>query len=206
MSNPQESVKHESVKARLQADLTTAMKARDEITTSTIRMVRSAITNAEVAGSTAIELTDQQVIGVLQSEAKKRVEAADVYEQAGRTASAAKERAELAVIERYLPAAMGDAELAALVDDAVRRGCGRWRGGPQGHGPGDRRCPRARWRGGRRGPDRRPREGPTRELNPTVRPVFTVATGPRAGTFSSRPYRRRDDGPGLRAGWAGGSG
>ena len=114
MSNPQE-----SVKARLQTDLTTAMKARDEITTSTIRMVRSAITNAEVAGSTAIELTEQQVIGVLRSEAKKRVEAADVYEQAGRPESAAKERAELAVIERYLPAAMGDAELAALVDEAV---------------------------------------------------------------------------------------
>jgi uncharacterized protein len=119
MSNPQESVKHDSVKARLQADLTAAMKARDEITTSTIRMVRSAITTAEVAGATAVELTDQQVITVLQSEAKKRVEAAEVYEQAGRAASAVKERAELAVIERYLPAAMGDAELTALVDEAA---------------------------------------------------------------------------------------
>jgi uncharacterized protein len=114
MSNAQD-----SVKARLQADLTAAMKARDEVATSTIRMVRSAITNAEVAGDTAIELTDEQVIAVLRSEAKKRHEAAELYEQAGRAESAAKERAELAVIERYLPAAMSDADLAALVDEAV---------------------------------------------------------------------------------------
>ena len=67
MSNAQE-----SVKARLQADLTAAMKARDEVTTSTIRMLRAAITNAEVAGDAAIELTDEQAISVLQSEAKKR--------------------------------------------------------------------------------------------------------------------------------------
>ena len=108
-----------SVKERLQSDLTTAMKARDEVTTSTIRMLLAAITNAEVAGSEAIELDDAQSIGVLQSEAKKRVEAAEVYEQAGRAESAAKERAELAVVERYLPAAMGDDELAAIVDEAV---------------------------------------------------------------------------------------
>lgn len=95
------------------------MKARDELTTSTIRMLRAAITNAEVAGSEAIELTDAQAIAVLQSEAKKRSEAAEVYEQAGRAESAAKERAELAVIERYLPAAMGDDELQAIVNEEV---------------------------------------------------------------------------------------
>ena len=110
-----------SIKSRLQADLTASMKARDELTTSTIRMLRAAITNAEVAGSEAIELTDDQVIAVLQSEAKKRTEAADVYEQAGRAESAAKERAELAVIERYLPAAMGDDELQAIVTEEVAK-------------------------------------------------------------------------------------
>ena len=104
-----------TIKQRLQADLTTAMKARDEVATSTIRMLRSAITNAEVAGDAAIELTDDQAIAVLQSEAKKRVESAEVYEQNGRAESAAKERAELAVIERYLPAAMSDTELEAIV-------------------------------------------------------------------------------------------
>lgn len=105
--------------ARLQLDLTTAMKARDQVTTSTIRMLRSAITNAEVAGDEAVELTDDQVVAVLRSEAKKRVEAAEVYEQAGRAESAAAERAELAVIERYLPAAMSDDQLNAIVDEAI---------------------------------------------------------------------------------------
>ena len=108
-----------TIKQRLQADLTTAMKARDEIATSTIRMLRSAITNAEVAGESAVELTDGQAIAVLQSEAKQRVESAEVYEQNGRAESAAKERAELEVIERYLPAAMSDAELEAIVDAEV---------------------------------------------------------------------------------------
>lgn len=113
-----------SIKSRLQADLTASMKARDEISTSTIRMVRAAITNAEVAGSEAIELTDAQTIAVLQSEAKKRTEAADVYEQAGRAESAAKERAELAVIERYLPAAISDEELQAIVSEEVANAAG----------------------------------------------------------------------------------
>jgi uncharacterized protein YqeY len=110
-----------SIKGRLQADLTASMKARDEISTSTIRMLRAAITNAEVAGSEAVELSDDQVIAVLQSEAKKRTEAAEVYEQAGRAESAAKERAELAVIERYLPAAMGDDELQAIVTEEIAK-------------------------------------------------------------------------------------
>ena len=123
-----------SVKERLQSDLTTAMKARDEVSTSTIRMLLAAITNAEVAGSEAIELDDAQSIAVLQSEAKKRVEAAEVYEQAGRTESAAKERAELGVIERYLPAAMGDDELAAIVDQAIADAAAGGASGPKAMG------------------------------------------------------------------------
>ena len=108
-----------TIKQRLQADLTVAMKARDEVATSTIRMLRSAITNAEVAGDEAVELTDDEVTAVLRSEAKKRVEAADVYAENGRDESAVKERAELAVIERYLPAAMSYEQLEAIVDDEV---------------------------------------------------------------------------------------
>lgn len=107
------------IKQQLQADLTTAMKARDETTTATIRMIRSAITTAEVAGDEAVELSDDEVIAVLQSEAKRRTEAAEVYEENGREQAAANELAELAVIERYLPAAMGDAELAVIVDEEV---------------------------------------------------------------------------------------
>ena len=109
----------QSIKTRLQADLTASMRARDELTTSTLRMLRAAITNAEVAGAEAIELTDDQTIAVLQSEAKKRAEAAEIYEQAGRAETAAKERAELAVIERYLPAAMDEAELQAIMTEEV---------------------------------------------------------------------------------------
>lgn len=109
----------ESVQARLQADLTTAMKARDEVALSTIRMLRAAIMNAEVAGTEAVELSEDEVVAVLQSEAKKRTESAAVYEENDRPESAAKERAELEVIERYLPAAMGDDELVAIVDEEV---------------------------------------------------------------------------------------
>ena len=108
-----------TIKTQLQADLTAAMKARDEVALSTIRMLRSAITNAEVAGTEAVELTDEQAIAVLQSEAKKRAESAAVYEQNDRFESAAKERAELAVIEHYLPAAMSDEELESIVDEEV---------------------------------------------------------------------------------------
>lgn len=124
----------ESVKARLQADLTAAMKARDEVTTSTIRMVRSAITNAEVAGAEAVELSDEQVVAVLRSEAKKRVEAAELYEHAGRAESAAKERAELAVIERYLPVPMDDAALESIVDEAVATAAAAGATGPKAMG------------------------------------------------------------------------
>ena len=110
-----------TLKQQLQSDLTAAMKARDEVTTSTLRMVRAAVTNAEVAGDQAVELTDQQIVDVLRSEAKKRSEAAEIYAGAGRDESAAKERAELAVIERYLPAAMSDEDLAAVVADEVAK-------------------------------------------------------------------------------------
>lgn len=109
----------DSVKTRLQSDLTVAMKARDEVALSTIRMLRAAIMNAEVAGDAAVELTDDETIAVLQSEAKKRAESAAVYEENDRPESAAKERAELEIIERYLPAAMSDADLAAIVDEEV---------------------------------------------------------------------------------------
>lgn len=111
----------DSIKARLQADLTSAMKARDELALSTVRMLRAAIMNAEVAGDAAIELTDEQAIAVLRSEAKKRAESAAVYEENDRPESAAKERAELEVIERYLPAAMSDDDLVAIVDEEVAR-------------------------------------------------------------------------------------
>jgi uncharacterized protein len=108
-----------SMKEQLRTDLTAAMKARDELTVSTVRMVLSAVTNAEVAGKEVVTLSDDQVMAVLRSEAKKRVEAAEAFATGGRDERAAKERAELTVIERYLPAALGDDALAAIVTDAI---------------------------------------------------------------------------------------
>lgn len=123
-----------SLKQRLQDDLTTAMKARDQVATSTLRMLLAAIGVAEVAGETAVELDDAALTGVLRSEAKKRVEAADVYAAAGRAESAAKERAELAVIERYLPAAPSDDQLHALVEAAVAAAAAEGHTGPKAMG------------------------------------------------------------------------
>jgi len=107
------------LKDRLQSDLTESIKARDEVRSGTIRMVLSAITNEEVSGKEARELTDDDVITVLGREAKKRREAAEAYDDAGRAELADKERAELVVIEGYLPAQMSDEELTAIVEAAI---------------------------------------------------------------------------------------
>jgi uncharacterized protein YqeY len=108
-----------ALKDRLRADLTTAIKARDEVRSSTLRMVLTSITNAEVAGKVARELTDEDVLGVLTSEGKKRREAAEAFDQAGRTEQAAKERAEFEVLADYLPEQLGDEEIAAMVTEAI---------------------------------------------------------------------------------------
>jgi uncharacterized protein YqeY len=104
--------------------MTAAMKAREELKKSTLRMALSAITNAEVAGTEAVELNDEQVIKVLQAEAKKRMESAEVYEQNGRADAAAQEKAEAEVLMAYLPAAMSDDELGAIVAEEVATAAG----------------------------------------------------------------------------------
>jgi uncharacterized protein YqeY len=108
-----------ALKDRLRQDLTTAIKARDEVRSSTIRMVLSAITNAEVAGKVARELSDEDVVGVLSTEAKKRREAAQAFADGGRAEMAAKEQAEAAVIADYLPAQLTEEEIRDLVAEAV---------------------------------------------------------------------------------------
>ncbi len=107
------------LKDRLRTDLTTAMKARDALRASTLRMVLSAITNAEVAGKEHRELSDDDVVGVLSTESKKRREAAEAFDAAGRTESAEKERAEAAVLADYLPTQLGDSEIADLVTSTI---------------------------------------------------------------------------------------
>lgn len=107
------------LKTRLQNDLTAAMKARENVTAGALRMALTAVTNEEVSGKQARELSDDEVVKVLTREAKKRKEAAEAFDGAGRTEKAELERAELAVLEAYLPAQLDDAELASIVDKAV---------------------------------------------------------------------------------------
>ncbi|HLY32971.1 MAG TPA: GatB/YqeY domain-containing protein [Jatrophihabitantaceae bacterium] len=107
------------LKAKLHADLNAAMKARDELTMATLRMALTAITNEEVAGKVARELSDDEVTKVLAREEKKRREAAEAFEQAGRAELAERERAEGGVLQSYLPAQLADAELAEIVRAAI---------------------------------------------------------------------------------------
>jgi uncharacterized protein YqeY len=107
------------LKDRLRTDLTTAMKARDTVRTRTLRSALTAVSTAEVAGRTSRELSDDEVIKVLAREAKRRREAADAFDAAGRAEQASAERAEGDVLEAYLPAQLGDDELAAIVADGI---------------------------------------------------------------------------------------
>lgn len=107
------------LKERLREDLTEAIRSRDEITSGTIRMVLSAITNEEVSGKSARELTDAEVITVLSREAKKRREAAEAFDAGDRAEKATLERAEGEVIARYLPAQLSEAALAQMIKDAI---------------------------------------------------------------------------------------
>jgi hypothetical protein len=110
-----------ALKDRLRTDLTASIKSRDEVRSSTLRMVLTAITNAEVAGKEARELTDDDIIGVLSSEAKKRREAATAFADGGRAEMAAKEKAEAEVIADYLPAALSDEDVAVIVSAAIEQ-------------------------------------------------------------------------------------
>ena len=123
-----------TLKSRIEADIPKAMKEGDELSKSTLRMILAAIKNAEVAGSEAVMLNDDQVINVLRAEVKKRAESAEIYEQAGRTESAAKERNEITVIEHYLPAAMDADALAAVVAEAVAAATANGQTGPKAMG------------------------------------------------------------------------
>ena len=107
------------LKDRLRADLTASMKARDSLRSGTLRMVLTAITNAEVAGKEHKELADDDVIGVLTSEAKKRREAAEAFDAGNRPELAAKEREESAVIAEFLPAQLGEDEIRDIVTAAI---------------------------------------------------------------------------------------
>jgi uncharacterized protein YqeY len=111
-----------TLKDRLTDDLHSAMKSRDELTTSTLRMALTAVRNAETAGDAAKVLSDDEVLTVLTKEAKKRREAATAFAGAGRGDQAAKENAEGEILDRYLPAQLTDEEIASLVAEALQAG------------------------------------------------------------------------------------
>jgi uncharacterized protein YqeY len=108
-----------TLEQRLHDDLTAAIRSRDEVVSSTLRMALTAVKNEAVSGDSARELSDEEVVAVLGREAKKRRESATAYDDAARPELADRERAELAVLEGYLPAQLSDDELAALVAAAV---------------------------------------------------------------------------------------
>jgi uncharacterized protein YqeY len=107
------------LKDRLESDLRSAMKARDELLTGTLRMALTAVRNAEVAGEQARQLDDEEVQAVLTKEAKKRRDAATAFADAGRAERADRERAEEEVLVGYLPAQLSDEELAGIVTQAL---------------------------------------------------------------------------------------
>ncbi len=111
-----------TLKDRLTTDMRAALKARDEMTTSTLRMALAAVGAAEVAGQAKRELGDDEVLALLAKEAKKRREAAAAFAEAGRDEQAAKETAEGVVLERYLPSQLSDDELAEVVRTALTTG------------------------------------------------------------------------------------
>jgi len=108
-----------ALKDRLRTDLTAAMKARDSLRAGTLRMVLTAVTNAEVAGKQARELSDDDVLGVLTSEAKKRREAAEAFDAGQRPELAQKERDEAAILAEYLPEQLTAEEVHKLVTATI---------------------------------------------------------------------------------------
>jgi uncharacterized protein len=107
------------LKERLRSDLTASMKARDEVRTRTLRMALTAVANEEVSGKAVHEISDDDVLKLLGREAKRRREAAEAFDGAGRTEQAATERAEERILAEYLPTQLDDAELAAIVADVI---------------------------------------------------------------------------------------
>ena len=107
------------LKEKLQADLTEAIRGRDEVKSGTIRMLLSAITNEEVAGKAAKVLTDAEIITVLSRETKKRREAVEAFTAAKRDDLANKEKAEAVVIAQYLPEQLGEAEIKKMITEAI---------------------------------------------------------------------------------------
>lgn len=102
---------------QIRADLTTATKAKDTVTQRTLRSAIAAVQEAQVSGTESKPLDDDGVQAVVKAQVKRRIDAAEAFEAGGADDRAAAERAEIVILEAYLPAALSDDELAAIVDD-----------------------------------------------------------------------------------------
>lgn len=109
----------DSIKTQLQTALTAAMKARDELVLSSLRQALSAIAVAETAGEEAVVLSDDQVVAELAIEVRKHHETADAFITAGRPERAERSRAEAAVLEAYLPAALSEHDLQRIISEEI---------------------------------------------------------------------------------------
>lgn len=107
--NPQE---------KIQTDLKESMKARDEVKVSTLRFLLSAVHNAKIEKRE--ELTDEDVIGVIQKQVKQRKESIESFEKGDRDDLVQKETKELEILEKYLPEQISDSELDILIDKAIK--------------------------------------------------------------------------------------
>ncbi|MFJ1912569.1 GatB/YqeY domain-containing protein [Streptomyces sp. NPDC088147] len=123
-----------SLKSKLKEDLTEAIRARDELRSATLRLTLSAITKEEVSGTSARELSDDEVQKVIAKEAKKRREAAEAFAQGGRPEQAEREKAEGVLLDAYLPKQLTDEELATIVAQAVEEAKGTGAEGPRAMG------------------------------------------------------------------------
>ncbi|GGZ13394.1 hypothetical protein GCM10010387_01770 [Streptomyces inusitatus] len=123
-----------TLKSRLREDLTQAIKARDELRSSTIRLTLTAVAKEEVSGKTARELSDDEVQKVIAREAKKRREAADAFAQGGRVEQAEREKAEGVILDAYLPQQLADEELEQIVSRAVEEAKAAGAEGPRAMG------------------------------------------------------------------------
>ncbi|GAB3166498.1 GatB/YqeY domain-containing protein [Streptomyces incanus] len=123
-----------TLKSKLHDDLNVAIRERDELSSSTLRLTLTAITKEEVAGKEKRELSDDEVLKVITREAKKRREAADAFEQGGRPEQAEREKAEGEFLARYLPQQMSDDELDAIVAQAVEEAKAAGAEGPRAMG------------------------------------------------------------------------
>ncbi len=107
----------DSLKDQITADMKEAMRAKDKDTLGTIRLIQAAIKQIEV--DERVELDDSRVLAVLDKMVKQRRDSISQYRDAGREELAAREEAEISIIQKYLPAALSESEIDALIEEAI---------------------------------------------------------------------------------------